>query len=135
MFENSELKYENLIDRYFIEYVDGSTFVLDIYWDKNTGDAEQKKMSLVLYYINVTELALNAMKNFVNDFNMYTSIEDQKTIRRIFSNNSDHASRKQFIKDLIEIKLGNHIIKNIKAVDELETGIGKNELTRLSDYS
>ena len=135
MFENSELKYENLIDRYFIEYVDGSTFVLDIYWDKNTGDAEQKKMSLVLYYINVTELALNAMKNFVNDFNMYTSIEDQKTIRRIFSNNSDHASRKQFIKDLIEIKLGNHIIKNIKAVDELETGIGENELTRLSDYS
>lgn len=135
MFENSELKYENLIDRYFIEYVDGSTFVLDIYWDKNTGDAEQKKMSLVLYYINVTELALNAMKNFVNDFNMYTSIEDQKTIRRIFSNNSDHASRKQFIKNLIEIKLGNHIIKNIKAVDELETGIGENELTRLSDYS
>lgn len=135
MFENSELKYENLIDRYFIEYVDGSTFVLDIYWDKNTRDAEQKKMSLVLYYINVTELALNAMKNFVNDFNMYTSIEDQKTIRRIFSNNSDHASRKQFIKDLIEIKLGNHIIKNIKAVDELEIGIGENELTRLSDYS
>lgn len=135
MFENSELKYENLIDRYFIEYVDGSTFVLDIYWDKNTGDAEQKKMSLVLYYINVTELALNAMKNFVNDFNMYTSIEDQKIIRRIFSNDSDHASRKQFIKDLIEIKLGNHIIKNIKAVDELETGIGENELTRLSDYS
>ncbi len=135
MFENSELKYENLIDRYFIEYVDGSTFVLDIYWDKNTGDAEQKKMSLVLYYINVTELALNAMKNFVNDFNMYTSIEDQKTIRRIFSNDSDYANRKQFIKDLIEIKLGNHIIKNIKAVDELETGIGENELTRLSDYS
>lgn len=135
MFENSELKYENLIDRYFIEYVDGSTFVLDIYWDKNTKDAEQKKMSLVLYYINVTELALNAMKNFVNDFNMYTSIEDQKIIRRIFSNDSDHASRKQFIKDLIEIKLGNHIIKNIKAVDELETGIGENELTRLSDYS
>ena len=41
----------------------------------------------------------------------------------------------EFIKDLIEIKLGNHIIKNIKAVDELETGIGENELTRLSDYS
>lgn len=135
MFENSELKYENLIDRYFIEYVDGSTFVLDIYWNKNTGDAEQKKMSLVLYYINVTELALNAMKNFVNDFNMYTSIEDQKTIRRIFSNDGDYANRKQFIKDLIEIKLGNHIIKNIKTVDELETGIGENELTRLSDYS
>ena len=42
---------------------------------------------------------------------------------------------KEFIKNWIEFKLGSHSIKSIKTVDELETGIGENELTRLSDYS
>ena len=139
MFENSDLSYKNMIGRYFIEYYDGSTFVLDIYWDRNAINSENKRMNLVLYCIDVSEIALSALKRFVNDFNSHTSVIDQRHVRHHFSKKDEKDSfdmdDKEFIKNWIEFKLGSHSIKSIKTVDELETGIGENELTRLSDYS
>ena len=124
MFENKELKYEYLICRYFIEYYDNSTFVLDVYWDRNAPDADKKRITFILYYVDVSDAALEAMKNFVNDFNNYISTIDQKNIRCHFSNDgaTDVFERddKQFIKDMIEFRLGKNVIKNIKTVNELE---------------
>ena len=124
MFENKELKYEYLIGRYFIEYYDNSTFVLDVYWDRNAPDADKKRITFILYYVDVSDAALGAMKNFVNDFNNYTSTIDQRNIRHHFSNDgaTDVFERddKQFIKDMIEFRLGKNVIKNIKTVNELE---------------
>lgn len=140
MFENDELEYDNQIGRYFIQYYDDSTFVLDIYWNFKSPERESKRVYFILYAVDATEDAVEGMKNYVDYFNNL-SIVDQRHIRYHFTSEegrymlADEESRKKYLKDSIEHQLGYNSIKAIKTVEELETGYESNGSARLSDNS
>lgn len=128
MFENDEIEYDNLIDRYFIQYYDDSTFVLDIYWNYKSPDRDNKRMYFIFYVIEATEQAVEEMKWYVDRFNNLL-IQDQRSIRYHFTSTenkymlADDNTRKNYLRENLEFFLGSHAIKAFKTVAELETGM------------
>lgn len=128
MFENDEIEYDNLIDRYFIQYYDDSTFVLDIYWNYKSPDRDNKRMYFIFYVIDATEQAVEDMKWYVDRFNNLL-IQDQRSIRYHFTSTenkymlADDNTRKNYLRENLEFFLGSHAIKAFKTVAELETGM------------